>query len=107
MMVRGVSSDKQDLKVRQSVVVLDFVSVVDVLISAQLSAKMSLHDLTVLKHEAIAVTNSDVAVRADKAARVLDCSSAVHRAEAHTASNSLRLNPKLFSATFAGNSDHS
>ena len=78
MMALGVRANKHDLKVFQSVVGLDTVSVVDVFISPESSAKMSLHDLTVLKHEVITGTNRDVAIRPDKAARELDSSSALH-----------------------------
>jgi hypothetical protein len=83
---RGVILDRQEFKVRQSVVVLDAVSVVDVLSCCQRSSEMASHDNTVFKLEVRADSHCDVSVRADKAARVLDSSSALHRAEAHATS---------------------
>ena len=50
MMVCSVSADEHNLKVFQSIVVLDLVSVMHMLVSEQLAPKMFLHDVTVLKH---------------------------------------------------------
>jgi hypothetical protein len=107
MMLAGVIFDRQDFQIFGSIVVLDTVSVVDVLSAAEASAKQSSHDFTVLKLESVANTHRDVSIRADKAACVLDLSAALHGAEAHAASCSLGLNPKISAATFAGNNDHS
>jgi hypothetical protein len=49
MMLSGVICDRQQLKVLQSVVVLDSVSVVDVLPGFELSSKVRRHDVTMLK----------------------------------------------------------
>ena len=62
MMVLGVISDSENLKVFKSIVVLDFVSVVDVLSSVQLSPKVRLHDDTMFKLVVIANANSDVSI---------------------------------------------
>ena len=78
MMVLGVICDSENFKVLQSVVVLDFVSVVDVLPSLQLSAKVRLHDDTMLKLVFVANSNSDVPIGSHKAARVLVISPAPH-----------------------------
>lgn len=78
MMVFGVICDSENFKVLQLVVVLDFVSVVDVLPSFQLSAKVRLHDDTMLKLVVVANSNSDVSIGSHKAARVLVISSALH-----------------------------
>ena len=78
MMLAGVICDSENFKVLKSVVVLDFVSVVDMLPSLQLSANMRLHDDTMLKLVFVADSNSDVPIRSHKAARVLVTSSALH-----------------------------
>ena len=78
MMVLGVICDSENFKVLQSVVVLDFVSVVDVLPSLQLSAKVRLHDDTMFKLVVVANSNSDIPIGSHKAARVLVVSSALH-----------------------------
>ena len=62
MMVLGVISDSENLKVFKSIVVLDFVSVVDVLPCFQTSAKVCRHDDTMLKLIFSADTNSDVSI---------------------------------------------
>jgi hypothetical protein len=62
MMDSGVIPDREKFKVLQSVVVLDVVSVVDVLLAAQLSSKMVRHDDTMLKLVDVADPNSDVSV---------------------------------------------
>ena len=62
MMVFGVICDSENLKVLQSIVVLDFVAMVDVLPSFKLSAKVSLHDETMLKLVFVANSNSDVSI---------------------------------------------
>lgn len=62
MMLSGVIFDRQNLKVRKSVVGLDSVSVVDVLSARQASAKVSFHDDTVLKLKSIANSNRDVPI---------------------------------------------
>jgi hypothetical protein len=62
MMVRGVIPDRHDFKVRKTVVVLDAVSVMDVLPSFERSAKMRRHDDTMLKLELIADSNCDVSI---------------------------------------------
>ena len=49
MMLSGVICDRQQLKVFQSVVVLDSVAMVDVLSLAQTPSKVCLHDETMLK----------------------------------------------------------
>ena len=78
MMLAGVICDTENFKVLQSIVVLDFVSMVDVLPSIQLSAKVRLHDDTMLKLVFVANSNSDVPIGSHKAARVLVISSALH-----------------------------
>ena len=77
-MVTGVSTDEHDLKVFQSIVVPDLVSVMHVLVSVQLALKVRLHDMTVLKHKLTVDLDSDVSIRADKASCVLDLSPALH-----------------------------
>ena len=77
-MFSGVVLDSEQLKVFQSIVVLDSVSVVDVLSCAEITAKVSRHDDTVLKLEAIAHSHSDVSIAANKASCVLDRCAAVH-----------------------------
>ena len=62
MMLSGVIRDSENFKVLQSIVVLDFVSVVDVLPSFQLSAKVRLHDDTMLKLVFVANSNRDVSI---------------------------------------------
>lgn len=78
MMLSGVIRDSENFKVLKSVVVLDLVSVVDVLPPLQLSAKVRLHDDTMLKLVIAADSNSDVSIRPHKTARVLVISSAFH-----------------------------
>ena len=62
MMLSAVICDSENFKVFQSVVVLDFVSVVDVFPSPQLSAKVCLHDDTMFKLVVVANANSDVPI---------------------------------------------
>ena len=62
MMLAGVICDSENLKVFKSIVVLDFVSMVDVLPLFQLSSKVRLHDDTMLKLVFVANSNSDVAI---------------------------------------------
>ena len=62
MMLAGVICDSENFKVLQSIVVLNFVSVVDVLPSLQLSANVRLHDDTMLKLVFVANSNSDVSI---------------------------------------------
>jgi hypothetical protein len=62
MMLSGVICDSENFKVFKSIVVLDFVSVVYVLPSLQLSANMRLHDDTMLKLVVVANSNSDISI---------------------------------------------
>ena len=62
MMELGVSADRQKLKVFKSIVVLYFVSMVDMLPSLQLSSNMRLHDDTMFKIVFITNSNSDVPI---------------------------------------------
>ena len=62
MMLSGVIRDSENFNVLQSIVVLDPVSVVDVLPSLQLSANVRLHDDTMLKLVFVANSNSDVSI---------------------------------------------
>jgi hypothetical protein len=78
MMVASVSADRQDLKVFQSVVVLDAVFVVDVFISSKSAPNVALHDDTVLKLVAIANAHGHVPIRPDKSAHILSLSAALH-----------------------------
>ena len=84
MMLSGVILDRKDLKILKSIVGLITIPVMDVLSARQLSAKTTFHDNTVLKLIAIIDANEDVSIPANKASRVLDASSTVHRAEANT-----------------------
>ena len=62
MMLSGVICDSENFKVLKSIVVFDFVSVVDVLPSLQLSTNARLHDDTMLKLVFVANSNSDVSI---------------------------------------------
>jgi hypothetical protein len=62
MMEAGMIFDSENLKVLNSVVVLDAVPMMDVLSCEQRSAKMAFHDDTVLKLEIRADTNCDVSI---------------------------------------------
>ena len=62
MMLAGVICDTENFKVLQSIVVLDFVSMVDVLPSLQLSSNVRLHDDTMFKLVVVANANSDVPI---------------------------------------------
>ena len=77
-MLAGVICDSENLKVFQSIVVLDFVPVVNVLPPLQFSSKVRLHDDTMLKLVVVANSNRDVPIGSHKAARVLVISSAFH-----------------------------
>ena len=77
-MVYGVICDRQNLKIVQSVVVLDFVSVVDVFPCFKDSAKVRRHDDTMLKLVFIADSNCDISIAAHKRTRVLVASSTLH-----------------------------
>lgn len=77
-MLSGVIFDRQELKVLQSVVVLDPVSVVDVLSSPERAAKMRRHEHTVLQLETVAHSDGDVAVRAHETSSVLSASATLH-----------------------------
>ena len=63
MMLSGVICDRQQLKVFQSVVVLDSVAVVDVFSLAETPSKVCLHDETMLK-AILAAANVDADVSA-------------------------------------------
>jgi hypothetical protein len=78
MMLAGVIFDRQNFKVRNPIVVLNSVSVVDMLSGREPSAQVRFHDDTVFKLEVIASTNRAVPIASDKAARVLFLSSALH-----------------------------
>ena len=62
MMLAGVICDTENFKVLQSIVVLDFVSMVDVLPSLQLSSNVRLHDDAMFKLVVVANANSDVPI---------------------------------------------
>ena len=62
MMLSGVIFDRQDFQVFRSIVVLDTVSVVDVLTLREASAKQAFHDDTVFKLEVSANTNRDITI---------------------------------------------
>ena len=62
MMLSGVICDSENFKVFQSIVVLDFVAMVDVFPSLQLSSNVRLHDDTMLKLVFVANSNSDVPI---------------------------------------------
>lgn len=78
MMLSGVIFDSKNLKVLQPIVVLNSVSVMDVLSGREASAQMALHDDTVLKLEVSADSYGDVPITSHKPSRVLDASSALH-----------------------------
>ena len=62
MMLSGAICDSENFKVLKSIVVLDFVSVVNVLPSLQLSANVRLHDDTMFKLVFVANSHSDVSI---------------------------------------------
>ena len=62
MMLSAVICDSENFKVFQSIVVLDFVSMVDMLPSLQLSSNVRLHDDTMLKLVFVANSNRDVSI---------------------------------------------
>ena len=62
MMLAGVICDSENFKVLKSIVVLDFVSMMDVFPSFQLAAKVRLHDDTMLKLVVVADSNRDVSI---------------------------------------------
>ena len=62
MMLPGVICDSENFKVLKSIVVFDFVSMVNVLPSLQLSANVRLHDDTMFKLVVVANSNSDVSI---------------------------------------------
>ena len=78
MMLAGVICDREKLKVRKSIVVLDAVPVMHVLAASEPSPQVPSHDDAMLKLERVADSNSDVPIGPDKAARVLVTSPAVH-----------------------------
>jgi hypothetical protein len=62
-----------DLKVLRSVVGTNVVEMMDVLPRSQSTAKLSFHDVAVLKHLFSVNEDDNVAVRADKAATMPVC----------------------------------
>ncbi len=62
MMLSGVICDSENLKVFKSIVVLDFVSMVDMLPSLKASSNMRFHDDTMLKLVVVTNSNSDVSI---------------------------------------------
>ena len=78
MMLSGVIFDRQEFKVLQSIVVLDPVSVVDVLALKKVAAKVRRHDDAVLQLEIVALSDGDISVRSDKPSGVLSALSADH-----------------------------
>lgn len=62
MMLSGVILDRNKLKVFKSVIVLRAIPMVDVLSALQASAKVLLHNDTVLKLVIVANTNCDISI---------------------------------------------
>lgn len=84
-MLSCVSFNAKQFKVLKTVVVLDAVSVVNVLARPETSAKVASHNETVLKGVSLAVANDDVAVTSDESPGVALGSAALGRAEAGSA----------------------
>ena len=71
-------SHSTDLKIFNSVVRLDFIEVMNVLVSSKLSANVLRHDNTMLKLVVISDSDRNVAIRSHKSSSVLVFSSAIH-----------------------------
>jgi hypothetical protein len=84
MVLGDVTGPSSEFKVRKAVVVLDAVAVVNVVVGAESTPKMALHDVTMFEHVDASPGELNVSVPPDSSGDVL--STAAARAEAHMSS---------------------
>jgi hypothetical protein len=104
MVVGDMIGASSEFKVCKSVIVLDFVAVVDVFVGAESAAKMLFHDVAMFENVESSAGELNVSVFTDSACDV--CVAAFARAETHhSALGSAWLDVEAVSARFAGESD--